>query len=427
VADVEHSVLTDPELHEPKGVNAANANEVYVADGATGGAHKQISPSNMVMVHSASDFPTAAAGVRTLADNTIYLVSGSVSIGSDRLVLGANTTLMGSSPLLDGIVSTTTNALFTSAGNFFIESMFVTCSSGAVFDLNGTGAQITLISQLRVVSCDTLGDINAYGTYTMVDCLVQAAITNGFTFTGALGHVRISQGTYNCALGVVFDLQTATADGFVFQGVNIDNASGVTGIDIAASGANINTDGQGIIDNCVFLTPATATAGYVAGDNKWTVSGSVGVPRSIAAAQGSIVDSALNTSFTGTGSGNEVLVNFGTAFVPDNPLRFTISTAGRYTYTGDVDVVVLLTSSIYSKIAGGASRDYNYYVGKNGTIILSSVSQRDYDGTTFGSVNCGSLVTLATNDYVELFARAETATTDLNVDTCSIKVVQVSP
>jgi hypothetical protein len=423
----EHNTLTGASLHEPKGVAAAAANTVYVADGATSGSHQQVSPSNCVLVHSASDLPAAVAGVRTLADNTIYSFSGSVSIGSDRIVLGAQTTIQGLSPFLDGIVSTTSGALLTSAGNFFIASMFVTCSSGAVFDLNGTGTQITFISQLRVVSCDTIGNVDDYGVFTAVDVLVQAAASGGLTFAGALGNVRISQGTYNTATGIVFDLGVSTADGFVFSGVNIDNASGVTGIDIAPAGANINSGGQGIIDNCTFKTSATATAGYSAGDNKWTVSGSVGVPRSIALAQGHIVDSALATTFSGTGGGNEELVNFGTAFNADSPLRFTISTAGRFTYTGDVDVVVQVSSSIYSLIAGGASRTYNYYIGKNGTIIASSVSQQDYDGTNFNSVSCGSLVTLITGDFIELFARAETATTSLTVDTCSLKVVQVSP
>lgn len=34
----EHNTLTDPELHEPKGVAAANSGEVYIADGAASGA-----------------------------------------------------------------------------------------------------------------------------------------------------------------------------------------------------------------------------------------------------------------------------------------------------------------------------------------------------------------------------------------------------
>jgi hypothetical protein len=33
----EHSAITDPDIHEPKGVASANAGEVYVADGAGSG------------------------------------------------------------------------------------------------------------------------------------------------------------------------------------------------------------------------------------------------------------------------------------------------------------------------------------------------------------------------------------------------------
>lgn len=37
IATIEHSTLTDPELHEPKGAASATAGQVYVADGAGSG------------------------------------------------------------------------------------------------------------------------------------------------------------------------------------------------------------------------------------------------------------------------------------------------------------------------------------------------------------------------------------------------------
>jgi len=37
MADVQHSALTDPNLHEPKGVAAASAGRVYVSDGSGSG------------------------------------------------------------------------------------------------------------------------------------------------------------------------------------------------------------------------------------------------------------------------------------------------------------------------------------------------------------------------------------------------------
>lgn len=41
---VQHNVLTTTNLHEPKGVAAASANEVYVADGAASGAWEFLNP-----------------------------------------------------------------------------------------------------------------------------------------------------------------------------------------------------------------------------------------------------------------------------------------------------------------------------------------------------------------------------------------------
>lgn len=38
MADVQHSSLTDPELHEPKGASTATSGEVFVADGAGSGS-----------------------------------------------------------------------------------------------------------------------------------------------------------------------------------------------------------------------------------------------------------------------------------------------------------------------------------------------------------------------------------------------------
>ena len=37
MADIEHSTITDPNIHEPKGIAAATADRIYVADGAGSG------------------------------------------------------------------------------------------------------------------------------------------------------------------------------------------------------------------------------------------------------------------------------------------------------------------------------------------------------------------------------------------------------
>lgn len=47
MANVQHANLTDPNLHEPKGVAAATEGEVYVADGAGSGTWKGLTDSEM--------------------------------------------------------------------------------------------------------------------------------------------------------------------------------------------------------------------------------------------------------------------------------------------------------------------------------------------------------------------------------------------
>lgn len=37
MANIEHSAISDPDIHEPKGISSASAGEIYVADGAASG------------------------------------------------------------------------------------------------------------------------------------------------------------------------------------------------------------------------------------------------------------------------------------------------------------------------------------------------------------------------------------------------------
>lgn len=69
MANVNHSALSDPHLHEPKGVSTANANEVYVANGSGSGvwkphhhfvgAYLAFDESTPAYTHAATTSPTA--------------------------------------------------------------------------------------------------------------------------------------------------------------------------------------------------------------------------------------------------------------------------------------------------------------------------------------------------------------------------------
>lgn len=420
---VEHDDITDPKIHEPKGIAAASADQVYVADGAGSGTHKIIVPTNIVLIESASDFPSAVAGVRTLAAATTYLVSGSVSIGSDRLVMGAATLLKGTNPFADIIVSTTSGSLITSADTFLMDNLGFTCSSGSWLDLNGTGTQTFVATKCIVNSCDTIGTITDMITVIFDTCQITAATSGGLTFTGSNhGSFKITDGKYIVTLGPIVDFGTAIFDRIFIVNVVFDNPAGVTGLDIAASSANLSASGIGYITDNFFLTPANASVGYANGDIGWVVRGNLGIVDNVDHAQGSIENSALTTTVI---VGTPVVANFGTAFVADEEIGFTISTAGRHTYDNKISSVFLVNCSIFATIAGGAVRQYSYFIAKNGTIIGSSISTTELDGTNPDSFHCQSVVSLDQTDFVELFVRADTTTTVLNLDTVSFTVTQL--
>jgi hypothetical protein len=240
---------------------------------------------------------------------------------------------------------------------------------------------------------------------------VIACVTDGITFTGVSDDLHIENSVLDSTLGVIVDLSTSTWTTIHIVNNQFRNPSGITGITVAASGGNLVATGIGFIVNNYFETIATATSGYTPGDVRWIIAGNPGVRDNTANATGSIEGSALTTTFAGTGVGNEVVANFGAAFVADEEVKFTVSTAGRYTYNGIIPTTVTMTASIFATIAGGAARKYHYYVAKNGTIIAASVAAHEYDGTNPGSNACQALVNLVTGDYLELYVRAETATT----------------
>jgi len=59
----------------------------------------------LVLVKSLADFPTPVAGVITLVASTVYHIGGIVDIGSNRIVLAATNSIVGTSRLNDRLLA----------------------------------------------------------------------------------------------------------------------------------------------------------------------------------------------------------------------------------------------------------------------------------------------------------------------------------
>jgi len=73
MANVQHSSLTDPNLHEPKGISTASANQLYLANGSGSGTWT-----------NASRFPGTGWGKYT---NTTYVGGTTLTVGTSSVLL----------------------------------------------------------------------------------------------------------------------------------------------------------------------------------------------------------------------------------------------------------------------------------------------------------------------------------------------------
>lgn len=91
---VQHADLTGSELHEPKGVDTATAQQVYVADGASGGAWTSLKSAintniNSVGIIQYTEVTVAASDLDSSGTKTIIDSSGTEQYKIREIILSA--------------------------------------------------------------------------------------------------------------------------------------------------------------------------------------------------------------------------------------------------------------------------------------------------------------------------------------------------
>ena len=93
------------------------------------------SGSNTVFVNSLSDFPTPSANNITLADNTAYIIFGTVNVGTNSITYGTNSSLLGNDILTSRLIFEGAGSkLITRNQSLYLRDLFITCDSGQLFD-----------------------------------------------------------------------------------------------------------------------------------------------------------------------------------------------------------------------------------------------------------------------------------------------------
>ena len=413
MANVEHSNLTDPSLHEPKGASTASAGTAYIADGLGSGSWSTPSGARQteVRVQSLSDFPTPSAGVITLVSDIVYILDGDISVGTNRFVLSSNTTIRGLGGIVSTLTSTSSGNIFTATASFTLDDFILVATSGTVFACTGGTTESAYLYNFTIASASSVGTFT--GWYSLFwDRGAVASATTGLTMAGTCSIFILDLVEFIAGYTTGVDLGSSTFNTCTFNRCGFGNASATNHIIIAASSGNLNAGKEGRILGCNFDSGATnIVTNSDVGDLQWESLHNLNLSNTTRNAQGYMHTTTTTTISGGDGdSGNPKIVNGGTNWVTAHDDQFTITTGGRFTYDGITTAEFLISCALSGTTASG-TQTINHYLAKNGTTITASKTQKEYASTAVGSpAPCSAIVTLTNGDYVELYLENITGT-----------------
>jgi hypothetical protein len=106
----------------------------------------------------------------------------------------------------------------------------------------------------------------------------------------------------------------------------------------------------------------------------------------------------------------------------DIETNFTGTTGGRLTYTGAETQVVRVSAALTLSPVSGANQHISVYVAKGGSVITGSRQQAHITNGADMVIPLTWQLSMATNDYIELFVQNGTATNNITVSRVVLSV-----
>lgn len=382
--------------------------------------------SNSVVVSSLADFPDPVLTVITLEDDTLYLLDGPIDIGANTIVLGENTAIRGYGAALTSITTSSSGTLFTATKSFILEDFAVSITNGTVFACTGSAFESAYIKQFTVNNATSLGTFTTW--YSLFwDKGACATFTNPLNFSGACNILIMDLVSFITGYTTAVNLGTATFNTLTFNRCGFNYASATNHIIAAASSANINAGKEGRLIGNTFDSGATnIVANFTAGDLRWLSISNLNLPKTTRNGQMYMHTTNVTTIGGGSGdAGNPIKVSAATDWVSAHADQFEVNTNGRLTYKGQTTTEFMVTCSI-SGTGASSSHTFEHLLAKNGTVIEASRVIREYTSTAIGSpAVCQAIVTLSTDDYIELFVENTTGTVNWSSDSLNMIICEV--
>lgn len=369
-------------------------------------------------VSTGSDFPSPVNGVITLADNTAYLIAGTVDINGARIVSGQNSTLFGVSPELSILKSTG----FDDSNGAFLTSEYTTpvnfigfhdFDDQQVLAIDGDGNNAAYDwSYVNFLNCSNVGTIENISNF--IGNTFGFLNSGGLTFDGSVGTVSFADSLFEAPSGTTVITLPSTLTitrrfRIIYSSFVI--LSGETGINASAS-ATIPNEGY-ILHDVNFGGGGTYLVGLDNTSEKSRFAGCRGISNTASIGAYIMTNNATTTTATTAGTFYKIA---GTTVAGTNVEKFTI-TDNRATYTGSLTSTFSVKASCSIDMQVG--RNFTFKIAVNGQVQSSQSIVR---GLNTINLECSvfDTVELSTGDYVEVFVSSSqnstnVAVTDMNV------------
>ena len=365
-------------------------------------------------VYDKTDFPTAVAGVITLADDVTYFLTTFVDLTGDRIVGGQNSVIIGGSSENCGLLSTgllSTTALITSEWSLPIRHIKLT--HGTVLDLDATGNADQALDWYGVnfLNCAAIGTIRAYSNtifsslaFLSSGNLTFDGITNTISFTGSLFSCAAGQTTLSIASTATVNTRfRVTYSSFVTPATS-------TALNVSTS-ATIGVESY-ILDTCAFSGAGTYITGVQFDDNKSRFVNCDGIDNSSSISNYYMLGNSTATTIATVGTPVKVA---GTTTSKSITQRFTNSTTNRATYDGATSRN--FKCSCTATFTSNNNNVVGFYIFKNGVAISDSeVHTTANSGGRGENVILQTILQLGDTDYVELWCENHSGANDITVE-----------
>jgi len=300
----------------------------------------------------------------------------------------------------------------------------VTITHGTAINLDASANANQALDWFGVnfLNCSTIGLIKSYTNAIFSDCGILSSAN--FTFDGTIGTVGFSQCIFSgiaAQTTLIFPSTLTIQRRIRFIYSAFIAFGGGAAIDLSTS-AVVPVEGY-ILDTCNFSGGATYLIGVQSTDNKALFVNNKGIANSAEIGQAYFTNNATQNPIATTGVFEKILGTTTASPVND---KFS-HTSNRLTYTGAITRDFVVTASCSANSVTTNVVTILVRVAKNGTTIVDSESQATTSANARNeNFYSQAIVTLAENDFVELFIANATNANSLLVTELNLLVRSVS-